>query len=111
MRYFQTRFLEPANVFIAGLDAKARQKLIYNIDRAEQSQDPRLFKKLKGHIWELRVRHGNMQIRLLAFWDKSENRNTLVVVTHGFIKKVDKVHEKEIERAIYLRRKYFESIK
>lgn len=48
------------------------------------------------------------QIRLLAFWDKTANKETLVVATHGFIKKVDKVPAKEIERAVNLRKKYFE---
>jgi len=45
---------------------------------------------------------------LLAFWDRTENKETLVIATHGFIKKVDKVPAKEIERAENLRKKYFE---
>jgi phage-related protein len=111
VHYFRTRFLEQANEFIAGLDAKAARKLFYNIDLAEQTNDPKLFKKLKDDIWEFRVRYGSNQIRLLAFWDKSDNKSTLVIATHGFIKKVDKVPENEIERAKYLRNKYFESKK
>jgi phage-related protein len=111
VQYFQTRFLEQANEFIAGLDPKAARKLFYNIDLAEQTNDPRLFKKLENDIWELRVRYGSIQIRLLAFWDKSDNKSTLVIATHGFIKKVDKVPENEIERAKNLRNKYFESKK
>lgn len=111
MHYFRTRFLEQANEFIAGLDAKAARKLFYNIDLAEQTNDPKLFKKLKDDIWEFRVRYGSNQIRLLAFWDKSDNKSTLVIATHGFIKKVDKVPENEIERAKYLRNKYLESKK
>ena len=111
MQYFQTRFLEQANEFIAGLHPKAIRKLLYNIDLAEQTNDPRLFKKLRDDIWELRVRYGNNQIRLLAFWDKTDNQNTLVLATHGFIKKVDKVSDNEIERAKNIRKKYFESKK
>ena len=111
MQYFHTRFLEQANKFIAGLEPKAARKLFYNIDLAEQTNDPRLFKKLKDDIWEMRVRHGNSQIRLLAFWDKTDNQNTLVLATHGFIKKVDKVPDNEIERAKNIRKKYFESKK
>lgn len=111
MQYFQTRFLEQANEFVSGLDPKATRKLLYNIDLAGQTNDPRLFKKLQGDIWEFRVRYGNNQIRLLAFWDKTDNQNTLVFATHGFIKKVDKVPENEIERAKNIRTKYFESKK
>ena len=111
MRYFQTIFLEEANEFIADLDTKAARKILYNIDLAEQTNDPRLFKKLREEIWEFRIRHGSNQIRLLAFWDKTDSRNTLVVATHGFVKKVDKVPENEILRAKNLRKKYFEAKK
>ena len=48
-----------------------------------------------------------LQIRLLAFWDKTDNKETLVIATHGFIKKVDKVSAKEIDRAVRLRDNYF----
>ncbi len=109
VQYFQTRFLEPANKFIERLDTKAIQKLLYIIDLAAQTNDPKLFKKLRDDIWEFRVRHGSNQIRLLAFWDKTESQKTLVIATHGFIKKVDKVPSNEIERAINIRNKYFQS--
>jgi phage-related protein len=107
--YFQTKFLKEADDFIASLDSKAVRKLLYNIDIAQQTNDPRLFKKLRDEIWEFRVRHGSNQIRLLAFWDKTDKQNTLVIATHGFIKKVDKVPDNEIERAKNIRKKYFES--
>jgi hypothetical protein len=70
MHYFHTRFLEEAEKFIGGLDPKSIKKLLYNIDLAERTNDPRLFKKLRDDIWEFRIRHGGNQIRLLAFWDK-----------------------------------------
>ncbi|SMO92931.1 Phage derived protein Gp49-like [Saccharicrinis carchari] len=109
MRFFETRFLEDANEFIAGLDLKTAKKLFYNIDLSEQTNDPKLFKKLKNDIWEFRTKYAGLQIRLLAFWDKSDNKETLVFATHGFIKKVDKVPEKEIDRAVRIRKKYFEN--
>ena len=105
----QTRFLEEADKFISGLDTKATRKVFYNIDIAEQSNDPKLFKKLQKEIWEFRTKFGGVQIRLLAFWDKDSETETLVFATHGFIKKVDKVPANEIERAINIRKKYFES--
>jgi phage-related protein len=108
VRYFETRFLEEANEFLASLDRKSAAKIIYNIDLAEQTNDPRLFKKLQEEIWEFRTRYASKQIRLLAFWDKTDNKETLVIATHGFVKKVDKVPAKEIERAENLRKKYFE---
>ncbi|WP_205748220.1 hypothetical protein [Dyadobacter bucti] len=39
MHYFQTRFLEEADKFIAGLDTKSAKKVFYNIDLAEQTND------------------------------------------------------------------------
>jgi phage-related protein len=109
MKYFETRFLEEANEFIAGLDLKTAKKIFYNIDLSEQTNDLKLFKKLKNEIWEFRTKFAGFQIRLLAFWDKSDNKETLVIATHGFIKKTDKVPVKEIDRAVRLRNKYFEN--
>lgn len=109
MRYFETRFMEEANEFIAELNSKTVKKIFYNIDLAELTNDPKLFKKLQNDIWELRTKFAGLQIRLLAFWDKSDNKETLVIATHGFIKKVDKVPGNEIDRAERLRDKYFQN--
>jgi phage-related protein len=64
-------------------------------------------KKLQNDIWEFRTKFVGQQIRLLAFWDKSDNKETLVIATHGFIKKVDKVPQNEIERAKRIKNEYF----
>ncbi len=81
--------------------------MFYNIDLAEQTNDPKLFKKLKKDIWEFRTQYLGLQIRLLAFWDKTGDKETLVFATHGFIKKVDKVPANEIDRAVKIRERYF----
>jgi hypothetical protein len=47
------------------------------------------------------------QIRLLAFWDNRTTTKTLVVATHGFIKKLNQVPQREIARATAIRKKYF----
>jgi phage-related protein len=107
MRYFETIFMEEADGFISGLDPKTIRKIFYSIDLAEQTNDPKLIKKLQNDIWEFRIKYAGLQIRLLAFWDKTDNKQTLVVATHGFIKKVDKVPANEIVRAVNLREKYF----
>ncbi len=108
MRFFNTFFLEDAEEFVSTLDAKTIRKVLYNIDLAEQTNDPKLFKKLSNEIWEFRTKYNGLQIRLLAFWDKQSNHDTLVIATHGFIKKVDKIPGYEIERAVKIKRKYFE---
>src|SRR5690606_39058696 len=111
MKYFSTIFLEDANEFISKLDSKTIRKVLYIIDLAEQTNVPKFFKKIQKDIWEFRARFAGQQIRLLAFWDKRDKRETLVIATHGFIKKVDKVPENELERAIRLQYEYFNNTK
>ncbi|TPG37656.1 type II toxin-antitoxin system RelE/ParE family toxin [Flavobacterium pectinovorum] len=109
MKYFETRFLEEAKEFVSKLDKKTIAKLLYNIDLTERNHDSRLFKKLKNDIWEFRLRFGGVQIRLLAFWDKTDSKQTFIFATHGFLKKVDKVPIDEIDRANKIRIRYFEN--
>ena len=107
MQFFETKFLGAATEFIAGFDRKTAKKVFYNIDIAEQTNDPKLFKKLKSDIWEFRTLYTKTQVRLLAFWDKTDEKETLVIATHGFLKKTDKIPQKEIDRAINSREEYF----
>lgn len=46
--------------------------------------------------------------RILAFWDKTKKTNTLVVATHGIIKKSDKMQSAEIDRAKTMMKLYFD---
>lgn len=43
MRFFETKFLEEAVEFISELDGKTIQKILYNIDLTEQTNDHKLF--------------------------------------------------------------------
>ena len=104
---FEVLFLEEARQFLKGLDEKAKTKILYNIDKAKILNDPKLFKKLTSDLWEFRTKYNGLQYRLLAFWDKTEKIKTLVISTHGFVKKVDKVSSSEIEKANELRKIYF----
>lgn len=107
MRNFKTIFLENADDFIRSLDKKTRKKLFQTIRAAEQTNNPKFFKKLNADIWEFRVRFLNKQIRLLAFWDKRSKEDTLVIATNGFIKKSQKTPKKEILKAEQLMNQYF----
>ena len=73
MRYFETIFLEEANLFLAKLDTKTANKIIYNIELAEFTNDPKLFKKLTSEIWEFRTVFIGLQFRLFACWDNSNH--------------------------------------
>jgi phage-related protein len=105
---FEVELLEEAREFLLTIDPKARYKLLFNIDKAKIINDPKVFKKLDHDIWEFRLEFKKLQHRLLAFWDKRNNKQTLVICTHGFIKKTDKVPKSEIEKARQLMKMYFE---
>jgi hypothetical protein len=109
MRYFHSIFFDEAEKFVAGLGTKAAKKVLYIVDLAEQTNDPKLFKKLREDIWEFRIRCGGLQIRLLAFWDRTGKDETLVIAALGFIKKRSRVPENEIKRALLIRIRYFEN--
>jgi phage-related protein len=51
----------------------------------------------------------SLQYRVFAFWDKTGKVETLVVATHGVIKKTNKVPKSEIEKAERIRREYFKN--
>jgi phage-related protein len=106
---FEVELLEEAREFLKTIDEKAKYKLFFNIDKSKKYNDPRIFKKLDKDIWEFRAEYKKLQHRLLAFWDKRNNRNILVICTHGIIKKTDKVPKSEIEKARRLMKLYFET--
>ena len=105
---FDVIFLEEAIEFLESVHEKSREKIIYNIDKASYINDPKLFKKLNDLIWEFRTLYKKKQYRLLAFWDKEDKNETLVIATHGFVKKTSKVSKSEIEKAEDIRTKYFD---
>ncbi|MDA3866744.1 MAG: type II toxin-antitoxin system RelE/ParE family toxin [Salinivirgaceae bacterium] len=106
MKKFDVEFLEPAKNFMDKLDDKSRKKVLFNIWKSREINNPELFKKLKGNIWEFRTKFLTKQIRLFAFWDKRDDKSTLVIATHGLIKKTQKTPKKEIEKAERLRDDY-----
>ncbi len=105
---FQVQFLEEAAEFIDSLDEKARDKVIYNIQKARLSNDKELFKKLKDEIWEFRTLFNRTHHRLFAFWDKTGQTETVVISTQGLIKKTEKTPGGELEKAERIRKLYFE---
>ncbi len=107
-KLFEIIFLDEAFEFLKEMERKHYEKVLYNIRKAQTEHDPELFKKLNNDIWEFRTLYQGLQYRLLAFWDKTSTTETLVVSTHGFIKKRSKVPDNEIQKAIGQRTKYFE---
>lgn len=86
---------EEAENFVRLQPVKAQQKITYNIRKLESGvMDNNLFKKLdNSEIWELRTLFSGICYRLFAFWDTETE--TLVVATHGIIKKTQKTPQKK----------------
>ena len=105
---FELELLEEARDFLKSLSKDVRLKIGRNIRRVQKGErDNELFKKLGStEIWEFRTLYNKTYYRLFAFWDKESN--TLVVATHGIVKKSQKTPPNEISKAESIRKKYFE---
>jgi phage-related protein len=106
---FDIELLPEAVEFLENLDAKAREKIYYNIKKAQFINDNELFKKLNDFIWEFRTLYNSKAYRLFSFWDKIEDKETLVVATHGILKKTQKTPPKEIKKAEEIRKQYLDN--
>ncbi|MBE9466756.1 MAG: type II toxin-antitoxin system RelE/ParE family toxin [Bacteroidetes bacterium] len=104
---FEVEFSQGVIDFFEDLEKKTREKIIFNIHKTIKVNDNKLFKKLSGEIWEFRTLYNRKQYRLFAFWDKTKDTRTLVVTTHGIIKKSQKTPPKEILKAIKIMKKYY----
>lgn len=108
---FRPVYSEEVDTFLGDLSESCRAKVLLRIELARRLDinDPQAFKKLEGEIWEFRAKCDVGQIRLLAFWDKRDKVDTLVICCRGLVKKQSQVPKREIDRAKRLRHNYFES--
>ncbi len=102
---------DEAKEFIGLQNIKAQKKIYYNIYKVEAGvKEVDIFKKLDGSdIWEFRTLYDGTCYRLFAFWDT--DGETLVIATHGIVKKTQKTPLKEIAKAENIRKEYFNSKK
>ena len=105
---FEIDLLPDAIAFLEKLDDKTREKIFYNIRKAQQTNDNELFKKLNDNIWEFRTLYNNKAYRLFSFWDTTADQETMVIATHGILKKTQKTPPKEIKKAEHIRIGYLE---
>ena len=104
----QVVLLDEALTFVRSLPLKVQQKITYNYKKIEHGiVDNELFKKLENsEIWEFRTLFNGNCYRLFSFWDTETG--TLIVATHGIVKKTQKTPQKEIAKAEEIRQQYFE---
>ncbi len=102
---------DEARNFVLQQPQKVREKIDYNLNKVKGGvMDKDLFKKLENsEIWEFRTLFNGICYRLFAFWDN--RKGTLVIVTHGIIKKSQKTPQKEIAKAEAMRKYYLNNTK
>lgn len=105
---FDIELLPEAIEFLENLDEKSREKIYYNIKKAQFVNDNELFKKLNEFIWEFRTLYNGRAYRLFSFWDKTNSTATIVVATHGILKKTQETPIKEINKAEEIRKEYID---
>lgn len=106
---FNVLLLKDAVDYLEKIESKAKEKILYNLAKSQFVIDKELFKKLNGNIWEFRTRYRGNSYRLFAFWDHTDGADTIVIVTHGILKKTQKTPVNEIEIAEKLRVLYFKN--
>ena len=96
----------PVQDFLDSLSGKVAQKVIWVLQLLENLERIPVvfFKKLVGteEIWECRIQLGSNIYRIFCFFDS----HSVVVLTHGFVKKTQKTPPQEIARAESYRRDY-----
>lgn len=103
---FDIELLPEAIEYLENIDDKTREKIYYNMKKAQFVKDNELFKKLNDFIWEFRTLYNSRAYRLFSFWDTTDGKETLVVATHGILKKTQKTPPKEIKKAEEIRKQY-----
>ncbi len=87
------------------LAAKDRRKCLARIERLgehghELSRPYAAY--LRDGVYELRVKSGTVNFRMLYFF----SGRTVVVISHGVVKKTEKVPSAEIDRAVEAKREF-----
>lgn len=93
--------------FLDSLDLSVVQKIAWTLKLIKETDrvPKTYFKKLDGTdgIWEVRIKLASNIYRIFCFWDK----NNLVILTHGIVKKTQKTPVKEIRLAESYKNEYF----
>lgn len=107
----QIIFLKPAENFFDEIELSARKKFFFCMRKTKSRIFGEWFKKMAGtkDIFEFKILDQGKNYRLFAFWDPRNVGVSLLVCTHGIIKKTDKTPRSEINRAEDIKKGYFEN--
>ena len=104
--------LPQAEEFLDSLEEPVRKKFFHSMRKTKERIIGDWFKKMIGTdgIYEFRVDNNGKFYRLFAFWDSRGSKQTLIVATHGLIKKSNKTPKSDIDKAEELKNKYFKGL-
>jgi len=105
----KVKFLNEADNYFGNLDSKVQKKFFVSFDKLQSGFKGKWFEPLRDGIWEFRQRDSQKFYRIYAFWDKTEEDETLVIGTHGLDKKSNKAPKSEIEKAKRIKEIYFKA--
>lgn len=104
-KYRKVRFFkEYFNDFFKGQNDKVKQKIAWTLELIEdiETVPKNYLKRVQDDLYEIRVQHGNDIFRIFCFFDKG----SLIVIINGFQKKTRRTPQREIERAMTIKKAY-----
>lgn len=92
--------------FMSSLTEQERKKVLRALLllQTEDKIPYHYIKYLRDGVYELRVTYGNNELRIFFIYDG----DTIVILLNGFKKKTQKTPPQEINKAIKLRKEYYE---
>ncbi|MEI8006481.1 MAG: type II toxin-antitoxin system RelE/ParE family toxin [Bacteroidota bacterium] len=106
-------FLQQAEDFLDKIEKPVRKKFFVSFHKTKSRIFGEWFKKMSStdNLFEFRVDYMGRFYRLFAFWDSRDLRQTLVVCTHGLIKKSKRTPKHDIKKAEEIKANYFEGLR
>ena len=103
IKYYKNYFKD----FFEALDTGVRDKVVYVLRYIQQSEtwNAKFVKYLKDELFEMRIEYQSNIYRVFFILD---GRN-IVVLFNGFQKKTQKTPTNEIEKALRIKKEYYES--
>jgi len=100
--------LPKAEDFLDSLEEPVRRKFTQSMRKTRQRIFGKWFEKLKNTdgIYEFRVDYNGKFYRIFAFWDSRGKEQTLILATHGLIKKTNETPKSEIYLAEQIKKNY-----
>ena len=104
--------LKQAENFIDEIEEPVRKKFFISMRKTKSRIFGDWFKKMidTNDLFEFRVENNGKYYRLFSFWDSRDGKQTLIVCTHGILKKTNKTPKSEIEKAENIKDMYFKGL-